>query len=420
MTILYSIIATFFEFLFPYILGKTMQQQSYKPRQYDIIFCLIYIIMVGCIPNASPSYLLIVGQIILISYFLFASTPYTIQSILLYGFIFISIAFIQSVLIVFLGAIHLHLSGTYTEIVGNLLTLVCIGIFCFLAPLSSIYNRLLQIALWGRLIWLNTYLISFVIILYNKIDIQTSYQSYLLLLLIVTLLFSLNFFLVYYDFQMEKQKQQLLSYEKNQPIYADLIADIRASQHEYSNRLQHLETLPLICKDYDSLCIALANYTKSYQKTIQAYPLLRINMPLLAASLYNLSQHAEAQQISLQFDVVSELLYSNVPEYELTDYLCILTQNAIEACSAGDTIYVHIESQNNQVHFSIRNPSAIAFTPEQISQFFKKRFSTKQSDGSRGYGLYNLLNNIQKKHGLLFADCIYYDDTYWVMFELTI
>lgn len=29
--------------------------------------------------------------------------------------------------------------------------------------------------------------------------------------------------------------------KKNQPICADLIQDIRASQHEYSNRIHHLE-----------------------------------------------------------------------------------------------------------------------------------------------------------------------------------
>ena len=182
---------------------------------------------------------------------------------------------------------------------------------------------------------------------------QTAYHSYLFLFLFITVLLSINSCILYYDFQLDKKEQLLLSYKKNQPIYADLIHDIRASQHEYSNRIQHLENLPLICKDYDSLCKALSNYTNQYKNTICAYPLLRINMPLLAASLYSLYTQAENKDIHLQFDIVSEFIQSAVPEYELSDYLCILTQNAIEACSPGDTVYIHMLSENGHLHFSI-------------------------------------------------------------------
>lgn len=420
MITIYSMIATFIEFLCIYILGKCIRQQSYKPKQHDVIFGLLYIIMVGGIPNTSPNYLLLAGQIILISYFLLSNTSQIIQSILLYGLIFILITGAQSLLIILLGAFQQTLSGIHANMIGNLLTFIILVIFCAIIPLAKIYTRIIHAALWTRLVLLNTYIIALILIFYNKIDIQTSYQSYMLLLLVITLLFSANTCVLYYDLQMEKQKQRLAFYEKNQPIYADLIQDIRANQHEYSNRLQHLETLPLICKDYDSICTALSNYTKSYKKPIQAYPLLRINMPLLAASLYNLYLRAEVQQITIQFDVVSKLLQSSVPEYELTDYLCILTQNAIEACCAGDTIYVHMESIDGRVHFSIRNPSKTEYSPEEISKFFKKGYSTKNSEKQRGYGLYTLLNNIRKQKGTISADCLYYDNTYWIMFELEI
>ena len=220
---------------------------------------------------------------------------------------------------------------------------------------------------------------------------------------------------------MNIQQQQLIFYKKNQTIYANLIEDIRANQHEYSNRLQHLEHLPLVCKDYDSLRAALGNYTKQYKKTIQAYPLLRINMPLLAASLYSLYTQAETKGITIQFDVVSEILHSSVPEYELTDYLCILTQNAIEACKPGDIIYVFMESDDQHVHFTIRNPSRVSYSPSEISNFFKKGYTTKQdvdSNLKHGFGLYTLSHNIKKRHGILFADCIEFDEIYWIIFKM--
>ena len=51
------------------------------------------------------------------------------------------------------------------------------------------------------------------------------------------------------------------------------------------------------------------------------YPLLQINMPLLAASLYSMASHAQEKGIALQFDIVNAVLESHAPEHELTDYI---------------------------------------------------------------------------------------------------
>lgn len=423
--ILLSCLATLLEFICVYILAKFITNTSFIPKQIDIIFCLLDILFVGCFPKASSVYLLFAGQVILISYFLVTETSKLTHSILLYGFIFACITLLQTIIIMVLGITDLTLFGTYEEIIGCFLTLLLLCFSCLVIPYRKIYHWLIHTALLCRIILINTYLITLGLTFFYKINMQTAYQSYLFLFLLITLLLAANSCILYYDFQLDKKEQLLLSYQKNQPIYADLIHDIRASQHEYSNRIQHLENLPLTCKDYDSLCNALSNYTKQYKKTIQAYPLLRINMPLLAASLYSLYTQAEAQQIHLQFDVVSEVIQSSVPEYELSDYLCILTQNAIEACSPGDTIYVHMISENGQLHFSIRNPSKIFYSPEEINEFFHKGFTTKKdspkdSSQKHGYGLYQLLSNIRKQHGTICADCLFYDGVYWIVFELEI
>lgn len=169
------------------------------------------------------------------------------------------------------------------------------------------------------------------------------------------------------------------------------------------------------------------------------YPLLQINMPLLAASLYSLASHAQKKGIALQFDIVNAILESHAPEHALTDYISILTQNAIEACKAGDTVYALLDSKDGAVRYEIRNPVPAMISPEEISNFFKRGYSTKQTqagsdaaskradsaaygqaDNKRGLGLYYLQTNITKAGGSVGADCVCYEDSYFIIFRLTL
>lgn len=168
------------------------------------------------------------------------------------------------------------------------------------------------------------------------------------------------------------------------------------------------------------------------------YPLLQINMPLLAASLYSMASHAQEKGIALQFDIVNAVLESHAPEHELTDYITILTQNAIEACKAGDTVYALLDSKEGSVQYEIRNPVPAMISPEEIGNFFKRGYSTKQTqagsdaaskqassdatskqaDDKRGLGLYYLQTNITKAGGSVGADCVCYEGSYFIIFRL--
>lgn len=121
----------------------------------------------------------------------------------------------------------------------------------------------------------------------------------------------------------------------------------------------------------------IQTYTYEYSKPLHAYPLLQIDKPLLAATLYNLSCQAEKKDIGIQFDVVSDKLESHASEVDLSDYLSILMQNAIEACSPGDKIYVHLSSADGQTQFEIRNPVPKFISSDEITNFFKNGYTTK-------------------------------------------
>lgn len=253
----------------------------------------------------------------------------------------------------------------------------------------------------------------------------------------MTLLAAINIWILYYDQRTRLQQQEIDSYQKNMPIYDSLIQEIRANQHEYANHLQSLANLSVMYKDYDSLSKALQSYSQEFSNPMANYPLLQINMPLLAASLYSMASHAQEKGIALQFDIVNAVLESHAPEHELTDYITILTQNAIEACKAGDTIYALLDSKEGSVQYEIRNPVPAMISPEEIGNFFKRGYSTKQSqadsdaaskqadsaaygqaDDKRGLGLYYLQTNVTKSGGSVGADCVCYEDSYFIIFRL--
>lgn len=121
-----------------------------------------------------------------------------------------------------------------------------------------------------------------------------------------------------------------------------------------------------------------------------------------------------------------------------SDYITILTQNAIEACKAGDTIYALLDSKEGSVQYEIRNPVPAMISPEEIGNFFKRGYSTKQTqadsdaaskradsdatskqaDDKRGLGLYYLQTNVTKLGGSVGADCVCYEGSYFIIFRL--
>ena len=70
---------------------------------------------------------------------------------------------------------------------------------------------------------------------------------------VVSLLVSINVCLIYYENTLKYKDQILEYYKKNSEIYKSLVDEIRSRQHEYSNRIQTLNTLTVTCKTYEEL-----------------------------------------------------------------------------------------------------------------------------------------------------------------------
>lgn len=414
------------EFLCVYYITRMLSGTPLIPKKDDIIALLIILLCIGEIPAKYPFLAWLCGQLLYFCYVAFAyNNSHFLHRILLFSITLIYIAIIQVFCAAFISITPIDEKGACIDIIGNFLTVILSLLLLCIPTVKNFYHKIIHSALPYQLVLLNSYIIFFVIVLLFKINSSYIYRNIFIAVFVALFLVAANSCILYYDQKLYAREQSLIAYQKNLPIYEALIGEIRSSQHEYSNRLQSLQFLSESCKTYDELADALHKYTEAYSKPLHSYPLLQINMPLLSASLYNLSSRAEKKEITVRYDVVSENIHSNAPEEQLSDFCCILLQNAIEACSSGDSIYIHMSSSNEYFSFEIRNPSKEFYSQKQIAQFFKKNYSTKQTlkkeDGiPHGQGLCYLLNQIMKYNGKISADCISFNDEFWMIFKLVI
>ncbi len=101
-------------------------------------------------------------------------------------------------------------------------------------------------------------------------------------------------------------------------------------------------------------------------------------------SLY--TGRAEGKQIKISTEHPPEGIAFESDEVLVSRVLGNMIKNAIEACSAGDTITISSKKLPEMVRFRVNNPSYIPIPVQQ--QIFQRSFSTKGS--GRGLGTYSM------------------------------
>ena len=78
--------------------------------------------------------------------------------------------------------------------------------------------------------------------------------------------------------------------------------------------IKTIENMTHFYSDYTSLCEAICQHTAKYTEPLQNYPLLQINMQLLAASMYHQHCITRQRQVQLQFNISTTELISTFSE----------------------------------------------------------------------------------------------------------
>lgn len=416
--------STILEFLYIVVIAKSLSKQTLLPNLNDVVCFFVIIGFSLFVPDRGSVILWITGQIFYLIYIVTFTKDSFLNRVNLYCISY-GIAILLNLFMYTIISIFFSQEVWYIPILGNLGCLFLSIILFRFTICKQLYELLCHARLPYKIIMLNSYVLLIVLLLFYKLNSSNFYTNIIYWLSITFVLLLANICIIYYDYQLFQKQQEINSYQENIPIYQALVDSIRANQHEFSNRIQYIQKLPYFCKDYDSLCQALMNTSTSYGKPLEHYALLQMDMPLLAATLYALSSQAEQRGIHIVFNIGALHLVSHAPEYQLTDFVSILTNNAIEASQKGDKLYVQVSTYKDRFQFEIRNPVQREYAPSEISQFFYKGYTTKNlkdriSDSSHGYGLYYLLESITKLNGSIGAECIAHKNTFWIIFRLEV
>lgn len=427
MSLFMSLFGIFIENLCTFLLLKSFQGRPKIPDWLDVIFFLPGFIMAP-LPDSYGTFALIYGQAVTFFYCHFRSNRKLIPAIFLLCPTTVFLQFIQGMVILLLTPVMKILPIAYLPLIGSITTLFLILLIVFLTPCASLYHRILTGGFALKFLVLNTYLGIILKTLFYKIHMTDIYEFVNLMFASLFLMLSVNICIFYYENKLKEKQRALLVYEKNKPLMETLIGDIRSSQHEYTNRLQSIAALVNVCHDYDSLRESLVKYAKKYNTVHKCYPLLTLNMPLVTSTLYNLTSMAEKKGITILYDIPSPELTCRISEHIIVDFLRILTQNAIEATSTGESIYITLTNQKEVFYFEVQNPTDHYILQDEFEQFFQKGYSTKTNESHpkpelsipHGYGLSELLSQVNKLGGTVSADCIFHEEKNWAVFSLTL
>ena len=390
-----------------------------KPGVIDLVFIISDTIIISSIPDNNQLLIFILSLTAQFLYFFIFKFKCKISGLFMLMLCFLSSYFFQLIAAIFMWFFPLPDNQKIQGLIGCSLAFLIIIISGHIFNFYKLFNLIVSSKTIYKMILIYSYLVHVFILLLIKINFVILTRDIILISTVAVLFLISNIYLICNERKNQIQNTELSMYKKNLPIYETLINDVRSNQHEYNNHLQTLMSLPIYYKDYPSLVSALEKYGNSYSKQNHIYPLLTINMPLLAATLYNLNTKANSKGINVMFDIASNSIHSKASEIQLADICSIILQNAIDECKQTDFIYVYISSYDNTMRFEVRNTCQKVFTPSEISNFFNEGYSTKREKKEHnlphGYGLHYAKKIVNSYDGLIGGKSFELDLKKWML-----
>ncbi|MGH4139870.1 sensor histidine kinase [Clostridium sp.] len=231
---------------------------------------------------------------------------------------------------------------------------------------------------------------------YNKNIILNNLLVYIFIIL---LMLSLNIFLYNYIVKISEDKKVLEIQNMYKPILFDIVEETRRKQHDFKNHLNTIDAIVEITSEKE-LKNELNKYIISLKHSNDIIEdIIYIDNIIIKAIIYNKLCEANRLNIKFTFNVTNNSLEKTLNDYEISNILNNLLDNAFQAVINGTKdkiVILNICEEENANIIEVKN-SGTTIKPDDIENIFEKGFSTKEGD-NRGYGLYNI-KEIANKNG---------------------
>lgn len=422
MKFVFYYIENLLEFIYAYIIGCAFMSVNCKSNTIYRCFVAIPLIFLFSlfydkVPNEFCITIISILYTVILYVYVFRICM--ADAILLCALMFTQVFIFEGILTILVILSGVVLDYFVFSIINNLVIIVLAFFLYKYVRLDIVFNYVMSVNLYIKSLVIDIFIAFFAYMLLAETDFDRQ-ADYTILFIFASYMISINVETIYFQKRNDRQAKELENYEKYLPIVEEMVSYIRLQQHDFNNHLQAIQMLPLTHTDYDSLKQAVMSYGGSAGLIPDNLEVLKLNMKLVAGFLISKSEECVLRKRNIKIDIRNYSLQTVVPEYKLIEVMGILVDNAIEASSEEQDIYIQINSLENQVRFYISNPGP-RLTPQLRSLFFTKGYSTKQHEkGQHGLGLYKLKKIADSYNGMIILDNKISDGQVLVCFEVRI
>ncbi|KEH99946.1 sensor histidine kinase [Clostridium botulinum] len=288
-----------------------------------------------------------------------------------------------------IGIQNIHNFKIY--IIINFITLFCVVVFYKLVlSKRNIYIKNLR----GKAIYCFAITYGLYVIILKfiwKYDKNIILGCKVRFLIIVILLLIAHIYLYIYVARIVQVKKELEIKSRYIPVIDNMIEEIRRRQHDFKNNINTVNGIIEIADDSE-----LREKLKGYMLSLDSSntnlgDIMYINNTIIKAIIYSKVCEAKKKNIEFIYNVKNNSLEDILKEYEISDILNNIMNNAFEALENKENnkvVVLNILIKNGKNVIEIKNNGKMINSTD-IKNMFKRGFSTKQGR-NRGYGLYNV------------------------------
>lgn len=239
--------------------------------------------------------------------------------------------------------------------------------------------------------------------------------SFIFLILMIVILFPMMS-------QFIKNEVELKERSKFEKPMRDVITRIRQQQHQFDAHLQAIYGIINRCQTYDCLVETLEGYMSKIQRMDAFYSLTKVEDPVLSGFLGVKFSEAVNRGIHISQQISVKKICTNIPLTELIGTFGNLIDNAIEEVESNylkKEIRLSLHEEGDWYEFTISNPIRNTDMQE-ITNFSKKGYSTKENAEMRGLGLYNVLDTLNHYKGELYMNKYTAEERDWFTVRIKI
>lgn len=281
---------------------------------------------------------------------------------------------------------------------SRLLSLLCVYLLSRASSFGRVRDTIKEGGFTARLVSVNIGIVLIAALSVFSFDISRFMEHLKIIGGILFLCLLCDGLLLHYNQRRIQEQRRIRMIEQYVPIVEELISQVRARQHEFNNRIMAIESAVSSAATLEEAKESVAALADGISLSSRDRDLLACDSKIIAGMLYGKIKQAELAQINIELEFRGLFKKSAVPETEWIEVIGILFDNALEASTAGDTVYLKTCRKDSGLEFTVWNP-APPLSNTEFMKLFSKGVTTKQDRSSHGFGLYNVLKLAERCHG---------------------